>query len=93
MAQLAEPGNPCHKDAGSSAAALDAEFKELVPFASSARTAIINLGNAAQQSESSLVGSQGLAKQLEDVGTSVEPSAQSLQKLLTSLNSTGGSSS
>lgn len=90
LGQLATQGTPVVKDAGSSAAALDTEFKALVPFANSAKTAITNLGNAAQQSESSLVGSEGLAKQLEDVGTSAEPSSQALQKLLSSLNSTGG---
>jgi hypothetical protein len=61
-----------------------------VPFASRAKTAITDLGNAAQQSESSLVNSQGLAKQLESVGRSAAPTSESLQKLLTSLNSTGG---
>ncbi len=90
LGQLASQGTPAVKDAGSSAAALDAEFKALVPFANSAKTAITNLGNAAQQSESSLVGSQGLAQQLEDVGSATEPSSQALQKLLSSLDSTGG---
>lgn len=90
LGQLADQGTPLLRDAGSSAAALDAEFKTLVPFASRARTAIANLGNAAQQSESSLVGSQGLATQLQSVGSSTAPSAQALQKLLASLDSSGG---
>jgi ABC-type transporter Mla subunit MlaD len=90
LGQLATQGTPVVKDAGSSAAALDTEFKTLVPFASRAKTAITNLGNAAQQSESSLVNSQGLAQQLGSVGNAAEPTAESLQKLLTSLNSTGG---
>lgn len=90
LGQLASQGTPVVKDAGSSAAALDAEFKTLVPFASRAKTAITNLGNAAQESEASLVDSQGLAEQLESVGSSAEPTSESLQKLLTSLNSTGG---
>jgi ABC-type transporter Mla subunit MlaD len=90
LGQLATQGTPVVKDAGSSAAALDAEFKTLVPFASRAKTAITDLGNAAQQSESSLVNSEGLAKQLQSVGSSAEPTSESLQKLLTSLNSTGG---
>ena len=90
LGELADQATPVVQYAGSSAAGLDAEFKALVPFASGAKSALIALGNAAQQSESSLVGSQGLANQLEDVGTSLEPSAQSLQKLLSSLNSTGG---
>jgi len=90
LGELADQGTPAVSDAGAAASALDAEFKALVPFANASKTAITNLGNAAQQSESSLVGSQGLAKQLEDVGTSAEPSSQALQKLLSSLNSTGG---
>jgi ABC-type transporter Mla subunit MlaD len=90
LGQLAEQGTPVVKDAGSSAASLDAEFKTLVPFASKAKTAITDLGNAAQQSESSLVDSQGLAEQLQTVGTNAEPSSEALQKLLSSLNSTGG---
>jgi ABC-type transporter Mla subunit MlaD len=90
LGRLADQGTPALREAGSSAAALDTEFRALVPFATRAKTAITNLGNAAQQSESSLVGSQGLAKQLEDVGTSAGPSSQALQKLLSSLDSTGG---
>ena len=90
LGQLATQGTPVVREAGTSAAALDSEFKALVPFASSAKTAITNLGNAAQQSESSLAGSLGLARQLRDVGTSTQPSAEALQKLLSSLDSTGG---
>lgn len=90
LGQLADQGTPVVKDAGSSAAALDAEFKTLVPFASRAKTAITNLGNAAQQSEGSLVASQGLARELQHLGSSAEPSSQALQKLLSSLDSTGG---
>ena len=90
LQRLASQGTPVLKDAGASAAALDAEFRALVPFADSARTALINLGNAAQQSESALVGSQGLAQQLQDVGTAAQPSSEALQRLLSSLNSTGG---
>ena len=90
LGQLADQGTPVVKDAGSSAASLDAEFKTLVPFASRAKTAITNLGNAAQQSESSLVASQGLAQQLQSLGSNAKPSSESLQRLLTSLDSTGG---
>ncbi|MGH2835447.1 MAG: hypothetical protein ACRDKD_04485, partial [Solirubrobacteraceae bacterium] len=90
LGQLAAQGTPVVKDAGSSAASLDAEFKTLVPFASRAKTAISDLGNAAQQSESSLVDSRGLAEQLQSVGSSAGPSSRSLQKLLRSLDSTGG---
>ena len=49
-------------------AALNTESKTLVPFATQAQAALTNLGNAAQQSESSLVGSQPLVNQLGDLG-------------------------
>ena len=90
LGQLASQGTPVVKDAGASAAALDREFKTLVPFAQRARTALTNLGNAAVQSESSLVASQPLAQQLGSLGSAAQPSAQALQRLLVSLNSTGG---
>ncbi|MDE3132690.1 MAG: MCE family protein [Acidobacteriota bacterium] len=90
LGQLADQGTPVVKDAGSSAAALDAEFKTLVPFAARAKAAIAKLGNAAQRSEGSLVASQGLARQLQHLGSSAEPTSQALQKLLSSLDSTGG---
>ncbi|MDE3131617.1 MAG: MCE family protein, partial [Acidobacteriota bacterium] len=90
LGQLAGQGTPVLRDAGSSAAALDSEFKTLVPFADRARTAITNLGNAAQRSQRSLVASQGLVTQLQHVGSAAQPSARSLQKLLASLDSTGG---
>jgi ABC-type transporter Mla subunit MlaD len=90
LGQLASQGTPVIQDAGSSAGALDTEFKTLVPFARQAKTALTNLGNAAQQSESSLVASQPLAEQLKSLGTTSEPSAQALSKLLSSLNSSGG---
>jgi phospholipid/cholesterol/gamma-HCH transport system substrate-binding protein len=90
LGQLADQGTPLIRDAGSSAASLDTEFRTLVPFASRARTAITNLGRAAEQSEGSLVASEGLAQQLQSVGSSAQPTAQALRKLLDSLNSTGG---
>ena len=90
LGQLASQGTPVIQDAGSSAGALNAEFKTLVPFAKEAKTALTNLGNAAQQSESSLVASQPLADQLRSLGTTSEPSAEALDKLLSSLNSSGG---
>ena len=90
LGQLASQGTPVIQDAGSSAGALNSEFKTLVPFAKEAKTALTNLGYAAQQSESSLVASQPLAEQLRSLGTTSEPSAEALDKLLSSLNSSGG---
>ena len=90
LGQLASQGTPVIQDAGSSAGALNSEFTTLVPFAREAKTALTNLGYAAQQSEGSLVASQPLADQLRSLGTASEPSAEALDKLLSSLNSSGG---
>ena len=61
-----------------------------MPFATQAQGALKNLGDAAQQSESSLVASQPLANQLKNLGRAAVPSSTSLNSLLTSLNTTGG---
>ncbi|MCL2418589.1 MAG: MlaD family protein [Conexibacteraceae bacterium] len=90
LGQLATQATPVVQDAGNSAGALSREFRTLVPFANRARTALTDLGNAAQQSESALVGSQPLVDQLRTLGTRSLPSAQTLDKLLTNLDTTGG---
>jgi ABC-type transporter Mla subunit MlaD len=90
LQQLANQGTPLLTSAGQSAQALGRQFGNLVPFASAARTSLIDLGNAAQQSQSSLVASLPLAKQLSALGTAAEPTAANLQKLLSSLQTTGG---
>jgi hypothetical protein len=61
-----------------------------VPFATQAQSALKNLGDAAQQSQSSLIASQPLADQLKGLGSAAAPSSASLDSLLTSLNTTGG---
>jgi phospholipid/cholesterol/gamma-HCH transport system substrate-binding protein len=90
LGQLADQATPVIKSAGTSAGALNTEFKTLVPFATQAQSALINLGNAAQQSEASLVGSQPLVNQLNTLGKAVQPTGQSLDTLLQSLNKSGG---
>ncbi len=90
LGQLASQATPVVQDVGQSAGALNSEFKTLVPFASRAKTALTALGNAAQQSESSLVASQPLAEQLKTLGNNSVPSSQALSKLLSSLDTSGG---
>ena len=68
LGTLADQGTPLASDLGQSAAALGREFKELTPFANAARTALINLGAAAQQSQAPLVATIPLAKQLDQLG-------------------------
>jgi phospholipid/cholesterol/gamma-HCH transport system substrate-binding protein len=90
LGQLASQGTPVMSSLGTSAGAVDSEFKSLIPFATQAQSALKNLGNAAQKSESSLVASQPLVNQLKNLGAAAVPSSTSLDSLLTSLKTTGG---
>ena len=53
-------------------------------------TSLIALGHTAQESEAPLVSSLPVVQQLKAVGINAKPSAASLEKLLSSLNATGG---
>ncbi len=90
LGALADQGTPLLSSLGQSASALGRQFANLTPFAKAARTALIDLGAAAQQSQPSLVATEPLAKQLNQLGSAGQPAAANLQKLLASLNSTGG---
>lgn len=90
LGRLADQGTPLMTSLGQSAGALGQQFANLTPFATQARNALINLGAAAQKSQPSLLATQPLANRLLSLGTAGEPTAQNLQKLLSSLNTTGG---
>jgi hypothetical protein len=89
LGTLADQGTPLASDLGQSAAALGREFQELTPFAATARTALIDLGAAAQQSQAPLVATLPLAKQLGQLGQQAVPAASSLDQLTSSLDKTG----
>jgi ABC-type transporter Mla subunit MlaD len=90
LGTLAEQGTPLQTELGQSAAALGQQFANLTPFASAARTALINLGATAQQSQPSLIATEPLAQRLLNLGNAGQPTAANLQKLTISLNDTGG---
>ncbi len=90
LGSLADQGTPLMKSLGQSAAAQGQEFANLTPFAVQARKALIELGTASRQSQPALVASLPLAKRLRNLGTSELPSATLLDRLLTSLDNTGG---
>jgi ABC-type transporter Mla subunit MlaD len=90
LGKLADQGTPLMTSLGQSAGALGQQFANLTPFAVQARTALINLGAAAQKSQPSLLATQPLANRLQSLGNAGAPTAANLQKLLSSLDSTGG---
>jgi virulence factor Mce-like protein len=90
LSVLADQGTPVLQQLGQTAGPLGTEFGELKPFATESRTALISLGRTAQQSEAPLVSSLPVVQQLKAVGVNAKPSAANLEKLLASLNTTGG---
>ena len=90
LGTLADQGTPLLNSLGQSATALGQQFANLTPFADKARTALIDLGAAAQQSQPALVATLPLAQRLNRLGSAGRPTAANLQKLLASLNTTGG---
>jgi phospholipid/cholesterol/gamma-HCH transport system substrate-binding protein len=89
LGALADQGTPLMTELGKSASALGTQYANLTPFAAAARTALINLGATATQSQPSLVATLPLAQQLLAVGNAGAPTAANLQKLTTSLDNTG----
>ena len=90
LGTLADQGTPLMTSLGQSAGALGRQFANLTPFATQARTALINLGAAAQKSQPSLLATQPLADRLESLGNAGQPASANLKTLLTSLDNTGG---
>jgi ABC-type transporter Mla subunit MlaD len=89
LGTFADQGTPLASDLGQSAAALGREFQQLTPFAAAARTALINLGAGAQQSQAPLIATIPLAQQLNRLGAQAAPTATLLDRLTASLENTG----
>jgi virulence factor Mce-like protein len=90
LGTLADQGTPVMTELGQSASAVGRQFANLTPFAASARTALLALGRSAAESQSALVATLPLARRLKRLGTVGRPTAASLQRLLDSLNQSGG---
>ncbi len=90
LGSLADQGTPLMNSLGQSAGALDRQFVNLVPFAGAARTALLELGRSASQSQPALVSTLPLARRLRRLGASSAPSAALLDRLTSSLQRSGG---
>lgn len=89
LGSLADQGTPLMTSLGQSASSVGREFANLTPFATRARTALVELGAAAQSSQAPLVASVPLAQRLLRLGASAKPSAALLDRLTASLDRTG----
>jgi ABC-type transporter Mla subunit MlaD len=90
LGSLADQGTPLASELGRSASALGREFKQLTPFATAARTALVNLGASAAQSQGPLVATVPLAQRLGRLGDQAAPASTLLDRLTASLAKTGG---
>jgi ABC-type transporter Mla subunit MlaD len=90
LGQLADQGTPLMATLGQSAAPVSRELADLTPFANAARTALLELGAAAESSRQDLVNTVPLVRQLQQLGNTTLAPADSLAKLTASLDSTGG---
>lgn len=89
LGNFADQGTGLMGDLSKAASGLNKEFTNLAPFATAARTSLIALGNASQQSQPALIASEPLAERLLRLGNATEPTAVLLDQLLSSLQSTG----
>jgi ABC-type transporter Mla subunit MlaD len=90
LGNLADQGTPLMAELGKSASALGRQFQNLTPFAKAARPALIALGKSSQQSQPALIATEPLARRLGKLGSATVPSARLLDRLLASLDRTGG---
>jgi ABC-type transporter Mla subunit MlaD len=89
LGKLAGQGTPLMSSLGASASGLNREFTNLTPFARAARAALLRLGDTAQRSQSWLVDSEPLARQLLSLGSATKPSSRQLERLTASLDNSG----
>jgi ABC-type transporter Mla subunit MlaD len=89
LGSLADQGTPVMSSLSQSAAGLNRQFAALTPFAAASRSALIELGKSAAQSQAPLVASLPLAQRLEAVGANAAPAAAQLDSLTASLDRSG----
>jgi len=89
LGSLADQGAPLSASLAQAAPALTDQYVELAPFARVARTSLIQLGAAAAKQQPALLATIPLEKQLARLGGATAPSAVLLDRLTSSLDSTG----
>ena len=90
LGQLADQGTPVFNTLSQAAPSINSQYENLAAFARATHSALINLGASAQAQQPALLATIPLDRQLERLGTSTLPSAKLLDRLLSSLKTTGG---
>lgn len=90
LGSLADQGTPLFTTLNQAAPSIDTQWQELAPFARETRNSLIALGRSATQQQPALLATIPLDRQLRRLGTQTKPAATLLNRLLTSLQNTGG---
>jgi ABC-type transporter Mla subunit MlaD len=90
LGRLADQEIPVFRDLGIAAPAINSTFTNLAPFSNSSTAFFQSLGNTSQRSGPALVATQPLLNRLHSLGAAANPTATSLNELLSSLRDTGG---
>jgi ABC-type transporter Mla subunit MlaD len=87
---FSDAGAPTFTQLAAAAPAATKATQALGPFAGSAETALLSLGDAAAASRAPLVGSDSLIRQIRKLANSAAPATGTLAKFLRSTNRHGG---
>lgn len=90
LGSLADQGTPLFTSLSQAASGINSQYRELAPFARATRTSLINLGRSAAAQRPNLLATIPLDRRLKRLGNATLPTAQLLDRLLSSLQSTGG---
>jgi ABC-type transporter Mla subunit MlaD len=90
LGSLADQGTPLFTTLNRAAPSINAQWEKLAPFARATRNSLIALGRSAAQQQPALLATIPLDRQLRRLGNATEPAATLLNRLLTSLQTTGG---
>jgi phospholipid/cholesterol/gamma-HCH transport system substrate-binding protein len=90
LQRFSDAGTPLFRDFAAAAPAATRATKALGPFADSATTALVSLGEAAAASQQPLVDSDPVIRQIRGLARSAAPAASSLAKLLRSFDKKDG---
>lgn len=90
LGSLADQGTPLFTTLSQAAPGINSQYRYLPAFAQATRTALINLGRSAVQQQPALLATIPLARRLERLGRATVPTANLLNQLLQSFQTTGG---
>ncbi len=90
LRRFAEAGTPLATDLRAAAPGLTGATKALQPFSKATTTALLSLGDAAEEAGPDLAASRSVIRRLGNLAETSLPGARSLDKTLTTLRKTGG---